>query len=282
MAFKPQEQLSHITLIAQQSAQMSANYHTWSPSMWQRMTLCSEWKAADIVAHLATGADFYTAVLHAARQGGEPRPWGVTSVADIGQRRAAVMQELLASGPAGLISGFEQAAARLQDVLTSLKIDDLALPAWHPQGPLATGRWVGMRLFELALHELDIHRPHEVNFPLSPLALPALLSSLPEIHLRFLELRLSDGFDGTHVFQAGDTIWALMIDGTAVTYQEEEPTVWTTWLQTDVESAILLTFGRLSCADLIQNDALSCMGNDEIAQGLYNVLFQPYLSPSAR
>lgn len=282
MAFKPQEQLSHIPIVAQQSAQMSTNFRTWSPSFWQRTTLCSDWKAADIVAHLATGADFYTAVLTAARQGEPARPWGATTVEEIGKRRTAAVQALLASGPNGLINGFEQAAARLQEVLAALSVDDLALPAWHPQGPIAVGRWVGMRLFELALHELDMHRPHEVNFPLSPLALPALLCSLPEIQMRFFDLRLCNGFDGTHVFQVGNTSWAFMIEGNNVTLEEGEPTIWTSWLQTDVEHGILLTFGRAEFAELLQNDALTLTGDTEMAENLFALLFQPYVSSSAR
>ena len=69
-----------IAVVASQTALMARAYGEWSEADWQRDTFCAGWTAADAVAHLVTGADFYTQVIESGRTGKPGKPWGVTNV----------------------------------------------------------------------------------------------------------------------------------------------------------------------------------------------------------
>jgi uncharacterized protein (TIGR03083 family) len=133
---------------------------SWPETRWQLPTHCLEWQAADAVAHLATGGDFYAPVIAAGCQG-EPRlPWGASDAAGTRAARAAASQRLVDGGPTALIEGFQQGAAQLQGVLELLQAAGLSKVAWHPCGLVPIGSWVGMRLTELVVHDWDIRQPH--------------------------------------------------------------------------------------------------------------------------
>ena len=65
----PQTQLSYVATVAAQTALMAQAYRGWPASFWERPTFCAGWKAADAVAHLATGGDFYAQAIRAGRAG---------------------------------------------------------------------------------------------------------------------------------------------------------------------------------------------------------------------
>ncbi len=63
MAFDPREPLSSIPVVARQSAHMIQTFRNWPRDHWSQATYCDGWTMADMVAHLATGADYHTEVL---------------------------------------------------------------------------------------------------------------------------------------------------------------------------------------------------------------------------
>jgi uncharacterized protein (TIGR03083 family) len=282
MAFDTQEQLAMVPHVARQSQRMVRSFAQWPEAFWRRATYCQGWTAADVAAHLATGADFYTAVLTAGRTGKPELPWGARDLDEIRQRRAAAVQQMLDAGPAALLAGFEAAAGRLQHVLDSLQADDLGRMAWHPRGMIPIGHWIGMRLTELVIHDWDIRQPHEEAAGLSLEAIPAVLTSLPEMQQRFLEQRLSGpGMDGVHALQAGERQWAFRIQGEQVTYLSDLPTSHATLLHTDPESMILLTLGRDDFEARLHDATCTLGGDVALGKRLYTMLFGPYLSSSA-
>lgn len=199
MAFDTQVQLGNVASVERQTQHMLAAMRGWSAADWQRPTYCPDWVAADAVAHLATGGDFYAQVVTSGRAG-DPKPaWGVKDLAEFRQVRGDAGRKLIEAGSAALIEGFEREAAKLQAVLESLQPGDLAQTAWHPRGLVPIGSWIGMRLTELAIHDWDIRQPHETPAQITPDALPGLVSILPEMQLQFLSQRVTDGLDGVHV-----------------------------------------------------------------------------------
>jgi hypothetical protein len=84
--------------------------------------------------------------------------------------RLAAVNKLLEGGPAELIAGFGAGSAQFQEILESLRGDDLAKPARHPRGLMPIGCWIGMRLNELVIHDWDIRQPHEAKASLLPKA----------------------------------------------------------------------------------------------------------------
>ena len=282
MAFSAQEQLATIPIVAQQSALMSKRFRDWPNAHLTRPTYCPGWGAHDIMAHLATGADFYTAVISAGLTGEPALPWGATSLDDVRTIRAEAVSRLLHDGVDTLINGFEQAAGSLQAVFDTLQADDLDKMAWHPRGLIPIGCWIGMRLTELVLHDWDIRQPHEANPHLSPAAGPAVLTSLPEMQLRFLEQRLpASGCEGVHALHAGTQSWAFRRQGQTTSYLSDIPAQVTTRLRTDMESMILLTLGRADYPAKRQDKTCTVTGNLAVAEPFYTALFTPYLSSSA-
>ncbi len=276
MAFDAQVQLANVAAVERQTQHMLAAMRAWSEADWQRPTYCPDWVAADAIAHLATGGDFYAQVVTSGR-GGDPKPaWDVKDLAEFRQVRGDAGRKLIAAGSAALIDGFEQEAAKLQAVFASLQAGDLSQSAWHPRGLVPIGSWIGMRLIELAIHDWDIRQPHEASTALTPEALPGLLTVLPEMQLQFLSQRVTDGLDGTHVLQAGDASWAFRVAGNAVTYESQAPSVFDTCVRGDAQRLILLTMGRDDLAEAQQSGALTLTGNREKSQLLCDTLFRTF------
>ena len=274
MAFDPKTQLANITVVARETARIAQALQGWSEARWQLPTYCPGWSATDAVAHLATGGDFYAQVIAAGQQGVPQLPWGASDGAGMRAARAAVSKKLTDEGPVALLAGFQQSAATLQEVLVSLQEADLAKVAWHPRGLVPIGSWVGMRLTELIVHDWDIRQPHEAPPRLAPMALPAMLTALPEMHTQFLTQRLTGDLDGVHVLRAGDTAWAFRIQGKTVTYLASAPTIYDTCLSTDAESLILLSMGRANMEAKQHSGTLTISGEATKAQQLCETLFR--------
>jgi uncharacterized protein (TIGR03083 family) len=276
MAFDPQTQLANIVVVANETARMTETFRTWPESYWQRSTYCPGWRAVDAVAHLATGGDFYAQVIASGRQGEPQLPWGTNDVAEFRAARAAAAKKLVDGGPAALIAGFKTGAAQLQEILESLRQDDLSKAARHPRGLVPIGCWIGMRLNELVIHDWDIRQPHEANAGLSATALAAMLTVLPELQAQFLEQRLTDGLDGIHILRGGEVAWAFAVQGKTVAYQAQAPATFDTCLSADAESLILLTMGRADPEAKRQQRALTVTGEAEKGRRLCETLFRSF------
>ena len=274
MALNARAQLANIPVVANETARMTQAFRSWPQSYWRRPAYCPGWTAADAVAHLATGGDFYAEAL-TLRHSGEPKlPWGASSMDESRAVRQAAVQKLLEGGPAAIIAGFEQAGAKLQAVLESLQEADLTKVAQHQSGLIPIGLWIGMRLLELSAHDWDIRQPHELHAHLSPTAVPALLSGLPDLQLRLLRRRVAEGLDGVYALSASDAGWGFTIQGKTVTSQAAAPAVCDARLSTDAESMILLTAGRADVTEKMQSGALTLTGNAEQGKQFCATLFR--------
>jgi len=274
MTFDPLQQLANIAAVVSETARMSETFRHWPAAYWQRSTYCPGWQAADAVAHLATAGDFYSQAITAGRRGTPELPWGARDAAGVRAARAEAGKKLMAAGVTALVAGFEQGAAPLHDVLSSLRPDELTRVAWHPRGLIPIGNWIGMRLNELVIHDWDIRQPHEANAGLAQTALGPLLTVLPEFHLQFLERRVTDGMDGVYGIRAGTASWAFTIRDKTVSYAAQPPATCDSWVSTDAESLILLSMGRADAAVKRQSGVLTITGDMEKGQQLCATLFR--------
>jgi len=274
MAFNIRDQLAHIPVVGHETARMTQAFRSWPQSYWSRPAYCPGWTATDAVAHLATGGEFYAQVITSGRSGAPTLAWGASTMEEVRAARQAAVQKLVHGGPAALIEGFEQAGAKLQAVLESLQEPDLTKVARHPRGLTPIGHWIGMRLLELSAHDWDIRQPHEPHAHLSPTAVPALLSGLPDLQLRLLGRRVAEGLDGVYALHAGDAAWGFTIQGKTVTPHAVVPAGCDTDLSTDAESMILLTAGRADVTEKMQSGALTITGNAAQGKQLCATLFR--------
>jgi uncharacterized protein (TIGR03083 family) len=255
---------------------MGQAFRHWPESHWSRPTYCPGWTAADAVAHLATGGDFYAQVITSGRSGEPKFAWGANSPAEFREARQAAVKTLLDGGPSALLAGFEQAGAKLQAVLESLQEAELTKVALHPRGRIPLGSWIGMRILELSAHDWDIRQPHEAHAHLSPTAVPALLSAMPELQGQLLGLRVTEGLDGVYALHAGAAAWGFTIQGKTVTPLQGASRECDVGLSTDAESMILLTVGRADVTEKLQSAALTLTGNVEQGKQLCATLFRAY------
>ena len=277
MALNAREQLANIPVIAHETARMGQSFRSWPESYWSRLTYCPGWTAADAVAHLATGGDFYAQVITSGRSGEPKFAWGANSLAELREARQAAVKKLLDGGPADVLAGFEQAGAKLQAVLESLQEADLTKVALHSRGGrIPIGSWIGMRILELSAHDWDIRQPHETQAHLSPTAVPALLRTMPELQTQWLGLRVTEGLDGVYALRAGDAAWGFTIQGKTVTPLQGAPHECNVGLSTDAESMILLTVGRADATEKLQSAALTITGDVEQGKQLCAILFRAY------
>lgn len=264
-----------IAVVGRQTEVMAAAYGAWSESDWQRDTFCEGWQAADAVAHLVTGADFYTQVIESGRTGTPGKPWGITKVEEFRVVRGDAGKKLTAAGPAAVLQAFSESAATLQGVLESLRDEELSELAWHPRGLVPIRGWVGMRIIELAVHDWDIRQPNEPAAGLSPTALPALLEVLPDMQTQFLGQRAGD-LAGTFGFHAGDRAWGIRLQEGTASYLPEAPADADAGLHTDAESMILLTMGRVSLEAKRAGGALTVSGDAAKGEQLCATLFRAF------
>jgi uncharacterized protein (TIGR03083 family) len=274
--FDAQQQLANIDAIMRETERMAQTLHNWPESYWGRRTYCPDWTASDAIAHLITGADFYAQVVDAGRRGHPQLPWGLQDISAFRQKRIEVGQSFIEGGSRALIEGFERQAAKLHDVFLSLQASDLDQVAWHPRGLVPIGFWMGMRLNEVVVHGWDIRQPHEAQAGLSPQALPAMGSVLPEMQLQFFSQRIAEALDGLYLMQASDRAWAFEIRGKTVTYHAEAPTQSDTCLHTDMESLVLLTMGRADLDAKRQSGAFTLSGDIEKGNRLCDLLFRRF------
>ena len=265
-----------IAVVASQTALMTQAYGEWSEADWQRDTFCAGWTAADAVAHLVTGADFYTQVIESGRTGKPGKPWGVTNVEEFRVARGDAGTKLTAAGPTAVLQAFSDSGASLQAVLESLQDRELSELAWHPRGLVPIEGWIGMRLIELGIHDWDIRQPHEPDAGLSPTVLPALLEALPDMQRQFLSQRAGDDLVGTFGFQAGDASWRLRLQGGTATCLPEAPPACDASLHADAQSMILLTMGRADLEAKQAGGALTVTGDADKGRQLCAVLFQAF------
>ena len=265
-----------IAVVASQTALMAQAYGEWSEADWQRDTFCAGWTAADAVAHLVTGADFYTQVIESGRTGTPGKPWGVTNVEEFRVARGDAGTKLTAAGPAAVLQAFSDSGAALQQVLESLQEDEFRELAWHPRGLVPIEGWIGMRLIELGIHDWDIRQPHEPDAGLSSTVLPALLEALPDMQRQFLSQRAGDDLVGTFGFQAGDASWGIRLQGGTATCLPEAPPACDARLHADAQSMILLTMGRADLEAKQAGGVLTVTGDADKGRQLCAVLFRAF------
>ena len=264
-----------IAVVARQTDVMAQAYGEWSEADWQRDTFCEGWKAADAVAHLVTGADFYTQVIESGRTGTPDKPWGVTNLEEFRAARGDAGKKLTAAGPAAVLQAFSESAAALQAVLESLQDRELSEVAWHPRGLVPIRGWIGMRIIELGVHDWDIRQPNESDAGLSLTVLPGLLAVLPDMQKQFLGQRGGD-LAGTFGFQADGTSWGIRLQEGTASDLTEAPSNCDACLHADAESMILLTMGRADLEAKRAGGALTVTGDADKGEQLCTALFRAF------
>jgi uncharacterized protein (TIGR03083 family) len=112
---------------------------------WQVQSLCPDWDVRAVINHVTS----VEAVLAG---------WLPTDATTPPQLEKAAFV-----GPAATVSEFVEAVHRVyqqrRDDLAALTPEDLERPSWTPIGPASYGQFLGIRIFDLWVHERDVAIP---------------------------------------------------------------------------------------------------------------------------
>ncbi len=205
--------LEPLTLIEEEANRQATWFRSWSSDEWNLPTFCEGWLRKHIVAHSTFGATFYEEVIRLGLQGKSNPPFGVSNREGFNKIRENTMNRMLNLTTERLSDEFEIEYSRFQHTASSLHKDNLQSPAWHPMGQLPVGHFVGMRLFELAIHDWDIRVSGNTKAGLRRNLLAPLLQALPLMHIRFLNHRPAGTVpSGTYQFTPkGAASWGISI-----------------------------------------------------------------------
>lgn len=117
-------------------------------AQWQVQSLCPDWRARDVVAHLGMMERVMTG-------------WLPGSVEDLPplDRVEPYSTQVGALDDAAFTDRISEILADRRADLAALKEADLDRPSWTPVGPKTYGRFLEIRIFDFWVHERDITTP---------------------------------------------------------------------------------------------------------------------------
>jgi uncharacterized protein (TIGR03083 family) len=117
-------------------------------AQWQTQSLCPDWTARDVVAHLGMMERVLTGWL----------PTSADELAPV-DRIGPYQQEVAALDDAAVALRIAEIFADRRADLSLLTDADLARPSWTPIGPRTYGGFLEIRIFDFWVHERDITTP---------------------------------------------------------------------------------------------------------------------------
>lgn len=174
-----------VGLLRSESARLLEYFQGLSAGDWARQSACAAWSNADVAAHLIMAVEMFAGNIGRGLQGdaSPPEGMGPPQETDLAGRmaanaaRAVSVRESLGDS---LVAVFGEQCGRLDEVLSGAGPEDWDKPCYHPAAMLTVGRYVDLRLTELAVHEWDIRSGLEgAAAGLPEAVLPAALGLLP-------------------------------------------------------------------------------------------------------
>ncbi len=170
--------LGIVKLISRIAERLESYLSSRPQENWSRPSRCDLWEVADVVAHLAGGAERQAQSMERGRQGRADQPEGfsppdaVSMSASNAQRDITLRQRLADS----LLNTFVENHARLHQLLTEFGPEEWEIPCWHARrGPIPARDYLDLRLQELVIHDWDIRAAIDPAAILDPEGARALL-----------------------------------------------------------------------------------------------------------
>ncbi len=243
------------------------------PEGWARPSACEGWQVQDVVAHLISTTDFQAAMIQRALKGEPESPRDVkgTTVRSRSEAIARQAIDLRARLTPDLLTPFAEHYRRLFDLLDSLGPEELKMPAYHPIGPgghVRVETYIDLVILETALHSWDIRVAASPSASITPECIPVLMEYVPSWLGRILHPET--GKDATYCFRfrgPGLETRDLVIENSGFRIESPIPSPPTATLETDVDTYILLHFGRLTFGQAMEMGRLSVDGDiDAVAR----------------
>ncbi|MDE3077328.1 MAG: maleylpyruvate isomerase family mycothiol-dependent enzyme [Chloroflexota bacterium] len=258
-----------VQLIAQEQVRLFAELRKLPDASWSRPSHHEPWTVAQVVAHLALGAQFFQQSIGRALRGDchpPALPGGQRMTSETFVERLNTRQEELAKKPRSeILAVFDKTGSELVDLLRRVAPHNMTRPAWHPEKTWTIAMFVSMRVFDLAFHGWDIH------VALDPAAVIRLQLQPFLLHLQLqFERRLFSGgpeLDGVYRFDLGSQAWTTRVFAGKMSHGPLEPGP-DAIIKTDANSFLLLSTCRQSMSSLESRGLLKLEGDRERAQGM--------------
>lgn len=171
-------------LVSSESARLLDYFRSLSPDDWQTQSACDAWSNADVAAHLIMAVEMFSGNIARGAQGDATPPEGMgpPQETDLPARmaanatRAVSVRESLGDS---LVETFAEHCQRLDALLAGMGPDDWDKPCYHPAAMLTVGKYIDLRLTEMAVHEWDIRSRLEPSAKLPDALIPPALDLMP-------------------------------------------------------------------------------------------------------
>ncbi len=223
-------------------------------AQWQTQSLCPDWTARDVVAHLG--------MMERVMAG-----WLPSSAAEVApvDRIGPYQQEIRTLDAKAFASRITEIFAARRADLARLSADDVLRPSWTPIGPKTYGQFLEIRIFDFWVHERDITTPlgwsTDDGGSRAEIALGQVVSSIGYIVGK--KVGLPDG--KSIVFHLTGPLHrdiAVIVDGRARHVDElANPTV---ELTTDSTTFIQLAAGRIDPQTQLDTGKVRLTGDREL------------------
>jgi uncharacterized protein (TIGR03083 family) len=224
---------------------------------WTKPSACALWEVRDVVAHLITGANFYTDCITRGLQEdtstpeGRPEPSSFHTVSQEERQRmatAAAQRDIALRERLGqeLLDVFCQTGDHFNHLVASLSPQEWDTPCYHGR-PVRS--LVSEMVFERAIHGWDIRSALEPSAHLSPEALTVMPDHVTAcLHWLFLPgarlptpIRYRFAFTGTL-----NSTWDIVVEGdTAYMAPATDATPANATFSCEIETFALLMCGRI-------------------------------------
>lgn len=259
--------LGHVRLVRELSNGLAVYLRSLSNDVWRDPERypsgCSQWKVADVVAHLNWKAHDAALSIQRALKSDVSPPMGYTPVGKDEEAERIVTARI--AYDEDLFPEFNVGCRRLNTLLASLGPEHSDLHAWHLGSEAPLSRLVEYRASELAIHGWDVRYGINKTAGLDEMSREFLMEGLPD-RLMYTFHGASDMTGRTRYrFQLAAERYDVVIspDGCDVQHSADEtPDVTFTC---DVDTYILFAIGRLPFARSVRRGRLSFEGDEASA-----------------
>lgn len=267
-----------IPLVQILTKRSSSSWRNFSESDWKIESYCEGWRPKDIVSHLVTGTEFYTASIERAMKDLEPVPPYGKNVKEFFSIRDEKGRQLMQLSHDVLLDRFDESSNNLQKQIDKINSENSKQLGFHPRGSMPLEFWIGQRLFEIVLHDWDIRYGQDSSSFLSPEGVKGILPFLPMQICRLFNFREKIPFRGSFLFTSENPKrkWIIVVSDEKAEENYDLKSDVDVKIEADSESLILLLFGRANTKEIEQENKLKIHGDRQMAFKLLDILSAKY------
>ena len=240
---------------------------------WEQQSACAGWTIADVAAHLAGGAKFYTSIILRGLEGHTTPPDGFSFPFGAPPKVMSLVNAKVAVSfrndlGDGLLPEFRSTNEKMNQTLVG--INDWETPCYHSIGVVPARTILSLRMFELALHSWDIRSSLQTDARLTHESLPMSMDILTQVSEHFVQPAASQAISGRyrfHLTEAGLGDYAIVAEDGPTRLEPAVPEPSDFVFQCSARDFVLLMTHRLPLESAISDRRLIIEGGRELPPG---------------